>query len=166
MSFPTTIQGDLTVTGNLSPKTMQPVASSVNAASIVASAVLAGLNLQGVCRHTYSQPNTTATTETRIIHRVYGATATIQGVYVGSIGVAVGAATVTLDLKKNGTTVLTGVVTLNSSNTTYVAVSGTLGGSANGVAGDVYTIVLTATASGGTLPTGVFVELAVIEDPQ
>ena len=74
----------------------------------------------------------------------------------GVVVQAAGAATVTVDLRKNGTTILSGVITLNNTHVAYAEVAGTIS-SARYVTGDVFEIVLTATAGGGTLPQGVYV---------
>ena len=72
-------------------------------------------------------------------------------------------ATVTVDLKKNGTTVLTGVITLDNGNTAYIPEAGSLGTATYGN-DDVLTLVIVAAASGGTLPTGLGVTVILRED--
>lgn len=170
MATPNTLIGDLIVTGNISAKTMTPAANSVNDASVQTpssgSNAVSALKIQSMPRIRYAQPNTTATTETRVLHRVYGGTAKVSAFHIGSIGATVGSDTVTADLQKNGTTILTGVVTLTSATAAYGSVSASLAaGALSLVAGDVLTVILTATHSSGTLPTGVFVEAVLIEDP-
>lgn len=115
-------------------------------------------------RPTHKQPNSAATTETVPLFRCYGAAATVVEVACGSIAIAAGAATVTVDIKKNGSTILTGVLTLDTANTAYVGELAAIS-SAGLVAGDVLTAVLVATAGGGTLPTGVYVIATIDEDP-
>lgn len=159
-----TLNDDLYVNGTLRAKTFVPSDGAISNQHIAAAAAIAASKLVHQHRATYSQPNTTATTETRTIHCVRGATGTIKEIAVGSIVANVGAATVTVDLRKNGTTVLTGVVTLNNTHTARQNVTGTLAG-AGVVAGDDLDIVITATAGGGTLATGVFVAVTIDEDP-
>jgi hypothetical protein len=113
-------------------------------------------------RKTYAQPNVTATTETKVVHGVFGTTGVLSAIKAGSIGVNAGAATVTIDLKKNGTSILSAVITLNNANTARVMVAGTFSATTLAV-GDVLELVITATAGGGTLATGVFVELDLYE---
>lgn len=136
----------------------------VTNAKVAAGAAIAASKLVHQHRINYSQPNTTATAVTQVIYRCYGATGTIKEIAAGSIGIAVGAATVTVDVKKNGTTVLSGVITLDSGNTARVAELGTVSVPAL-AAGDVLEVVTTATAGGGTIPTGLFVSVTVEEDP-
>lgn len=108
----------------------------------------------------WSQPNTAASTETRTLF-VARRSGTVNAVLAGSIGVAVGDAITTIDVKKNGTTILSGIITLDSANTARVVELGTISGGGTFVAGDWYEVVITATIGTGTLPTGVFVQLEV-----
>jgi hypothetical protein len=139
-------------------------AGSVMDADISPGASLDPTKMRHQYAPTYSQPLSTATTETRIIHVVKGATGSIVAFRAGSVTVAVGAATVTIDLKKNGTTCLSAVITLDTGNTVYVVEEAALSVTAL-AAGDVLSIVITATAGGGTLPTGVFAQVVTREDP-
>jgi hypothetical protein len=109
---------------------------------------------------TYGRPGN-ATSETDPIH-VCKSAGTIAQVRAGSVTAAAGDSTVTVDIRKNGTTVLAGVITLDSANTAYVSEAGSL--SAAGVAAnDVLTAVIAAAAGTGTLPTGVFAQVVVQE---
>jgi hypothetical protein len=78
----------------------------------------------------------------------------VVSVKAGSIAIAVGAATVTVDVKKNNVSILTAVITLDTGNTARVAEAGTIL-TASAVAGDTYELVIVATAGGGTLAHGV-----------
>lgn len=109
----------------------------------------------------YAQSGTAAAA-TLAMHVVQGATAVLHAVKVGSIVAAIGDSTVTVDIKKNGTTVLSGTVQLDNANTAYVVESGSLSVT-TAVAGDVYTAVVTVSAGTGTLPTGLFIELKIRE---
>lgn len=162
---PTIIEGAVHINGALSAKSFTPPAGSIANASIAANAGIDATKLGHQHRANFSQPNTAATTETRVIYTVYGATATLVAFKAGSIAPATGNATVTLDLRKNGATVLTAVVTLNSSNAARVVVAGVLA-STSLAQGDVIEVVITATAGTGTLPTGVFGYAEVREDAQ
>ena len=137
-------------------------ASVVSNANVAAGAAIATDKLRHKHRKTYAQSGTAASV-TIPIHHVIGATADNLSCKAGSIAIAVGAATVTIDLKKNGTTVLTGVTTLDTGNTARVGEA--LGVNVfSAVTGDLYELVITATAGGGTLPTGLFVEFEIDED--
>jgi hypothetical protein len=166
MAVVQTINGDVLVRGALQvTSTLTMGDGSISDAQISPTAAIAVTKLQHIHRKSYAQPNTASTTETRAIHVVHGATGTISGFKAGSIAKAVGDSTVTLDLKKNGTTCLSSVITLNSSNTNRVSVPGTL--SVTSLAtGDLLEVVITATAGTGTLPTGVYCSLDLVEDPE
>lgn len=155
-------QGDLFVNGNFRATSMTMAGGVIANAQVAAGAGIDTTKLNHRHHFRFSQPNTTATTETKAIGRVYGATGTLVAFYVGSIGIMAGAATVTVDLKKNGATMLSAVVTLNNANAARVAVAGALASTAL-VAGDLLEVVTTATAGGGTLGTGVFAFATVDE---
>lgn len=157
---------DLHVNGTFTCKAMAAPAGSITAAAIAAAAGIPATKLQHQHELTFGQPNTTAATETRVVHVVYGTTGSILAFKAGSIGVCAGAATITVDLKKNGTSVLSSPITLNSGNAARVAVAGTLSGSPTLAAGDVLEVVVTATAGGGTLGTGLFASVVLTEDAQ
>lgn len=106
-----------------------------------------------------------AVAERRVIHVCEGTNGTVISVTAGCVTTAVGAATVTLDLYKNGSSILTGTFQITSSTTQYtVQVTGTLS-VATYVTGDVFETVMTVAAGGGTLPQGVWVEVVFNENP-
>ncbi len=139
--------------------------SSVGNGEIEASAGILASKLEHHHSITGNQPNSAATTETRVIHSVYGATGDVIAFEAGSIVAATGNATVTLDLKKNGTTILAAVVTLDSANTAYIVEAGSID-TAPVVDGDVLEVVIVATVGTGALPTGLFYNLRLNEDAQ
>lgn len=76
--------------------------------------------------------------------------------------IPVGGATVTVDLKKNGTTVLSGVITIDNTAVAFEAQDATLS-SPTYAADDEFEVVVDATTGGGTLPQGLSVLLVVAE---
>jgi len=144
---PITLRGSVIVDGTIG----LPASSVVNA-SVSASAAIDASKLEHRFRALYTQPNTTATSVTETIY-IAEAAGTVNLFEAGSIVACIGAATVTVDLKKNGSTILSAVITLDSANTAYVVESGTINSAAY-VAGDWFTIVTVATAGGGTIATG------------
>jgi hypothetical protein len=130
--------------------------------SVSGSAAIAVAKLLHQRVKTYAQPNTTATSETRCIHIVRGTSGTIKGFTAGTIVACSGAATITIDLKKNGSSVLASVITLDNANTARVVEDGAIS-SASVVVGDWLEVVITATAGGGTLGTGLGVQLVIDE---
>lgn len=139
-------------------------ANTITAQTQIAAAIgIAYTKVQQLRREMIFQAGTAASASIPIM-RGYGATGTVLAVNVGSIAIAVGAATVTVDIKKNGTTILSAVVQLDSGNTARVTEGGTITVPSY-VAGDFFEAVIVATAGGGTIPTGLFVEMIASEDP-
>lgn len=158
------VDGDLRVRGTLVPDTLRYPAASLANADVSASAAIATTKLRHRHVRSWQQPNTAATAETRTIH-VVTLPGLINAVKVGSIAAAIGDSTVTVDVKKNNTSVLSSTVTLNSSNTARIAVAGTVSGAQDDVVvGDWIEVVITVSAGTGTLPTGVFVQVEIDED--
>lgn len=153
---------DLHIAGALSAESIDIPSGTVTNDDISASADIVTTKMQHQHQPVVKQPLTAMTAGTEVLHVTKGATGTIVDFRCGSITAAVGAATATVDLKKNGVSVLTGTITLNNANTAYVPVNGTLSGTSL-VVGDVLTVVTTATAGGGTLPTGFFATATIRE---
>ena len=137
---------------------------SVTSNSVLAAANISADKTESRIYTSHAQPNSAATAETRTLF-VARRAGLIQHIYVGSIAKATGDSTITVDVRKNGTSVLSSTVTLNSSNTARVAVAATIDGTLDGlVAGDWVEVVITISAGTGTLPTGVFVQLEIDQD--
>jgi hypothetical protein len=162
--MPGTIRDSDVIGGTMRPDVFVPPSGSIADDAVIAAANVAYTKLQQQKTICGNQPNTTATTETRAIYVAYGTIGTLLAFKAGSIAIAVGAATVTLDLKKNGTTVLSAPITLDSSNVARVVEAATIS-VPSFVAGDFFEVVITATAGGGTIPTGLFYELVLYEKP-
>jgi hypothetical protein len=77
------------------------------------------------------------------------------GFKAGSVTACVGAATITVDLKKNGVSVLTATIVLDNANTARVVEAATITTTA-AVAGDVFEVSVAVAAGGGTIGSGVF----------
>jgi hypothetical protein len=159
----TAFDGDVIVQGNLYGKNIIPTASSVTDSSV---AVNAGIQATKM-RHRHCKKGSlagVAVTETDPIHVVIGATANVIAFMAGCIVPPIGAATVTVDLRLNGASVLTVPITINSGSTARIIQAAIVLTTA-GVVGGWYDVVVTATAGGGTLPSGVFWQFTVDEDP-
>lgn len=150
------VDGYLTVSGGLSVP-----AGAIGNTQVAGSAAIDASKLGHSPRKSYAQPNTAATTETRVIHVAHGA-GTILEFKAGNIVKAVGDSTVTVDLRINGTTALSSPISLSSASANYTPTSGTLSDTSY-VDSDVLTVVITATVGTGTLPTGVYCTLNVDE---
>lgn len=108
---------------------------------------------------------TAATAERRVVHRARAA-GTVLEFKVGVAVAAVGDSTVTVDLLKNGVTVLTGTVTIDSGDTAYTGiVTGTLVADPSYVAGAVFEVNVTVTPGTGTPPQGLFAVPVFDESP-
>lgn len=158
------VDGDLRIRGTLIPDTLTVPAGTVVNAGVSASAAIATTKVRHRYLASWQQPNTNATAETRTIH-VVRLPGTITEVVAGSIVAATGDSTVTVDVKKNGTSVLSSAIVLNSSNTARVVEDGTVDSAQDDVVADDWIeVVVTVSAGTGTLPTGLFVQVTVEED--
>lgn len=167
MGQPLHVPIDLVVAGTLYAQNMVIPAASVGDSQIPANAGIEASKLMHQHRAVYAQgsSSTTAAADTKVLFTVYGTSGTIIAFRAGAVVPNVGAATCTVDLRKNGTTVLSAVITLNSSQTARQLVSGAVTTTAV-ASGDVLEVVVTATAGGGTLAQGLFASLTVNELPQ
>lgn len=146
------IDGNLYVTGTLSMYDISLPSGVMTNTHVAAGAAFASTKLQHRHNQTYGQSGANADA-TQIIH-VAKATGTLKTFVAGSIGVCTGATSTTIDLKKNGTTTLTAVITLDSDNVARVVEGGTVSVTAY-VAGDVFEVVVDATSDSGDA-TGLF----------
>jgi len=137
-------------------------AGCVGNTDIEAAAGIAASKLEHPVYACYGQSGA-AVAATVPIHTVVGATGVIESVKVGSIVACTGNAEITVDVKKNGTTVLSAAIVLDSTNTARIAESGTLSVTAL-VAGDLLEVVVAVNAGTGALGTGLFVQVKSRED--
>lgn len=105
--------------------------------------------------------NGTAAAHRQVIHKAEAA-GTITGAFAGSRTKAVGDSTTTIDILKNGTTILTAPIVLDNGNTNNVAEDGTLSVTSY-AAGDIIEINQTISAGTGTLPVGTFAGVVLRE---
>jgi hypothetical protein len=158
-------EGDTIIDGALLARSITLPSNSVGNANVSAGSPLD--TTKTIHRHTVTdnQKHGTATaTERRVIH-VAKEDGDLSSIVAGCVVANIGAATITVDLYKNGSTVLTGVISLDSGDSAFDNVSGTFTATPYS-AGDVFETVVTATAGGGTLGQGLFVQVTFNEDPQ
>ncbi len=106
----------------------------------------------------------TVSTQTIPLGGVKGATRTVKSVRVWNITANTSPSTVTVDIKKNGGSILTSVITLNAATGNNGVEVGVISVAA-GVVGDLYTAVITAVQSGTyPLASGVLVQMHSDED--
>ncbi len=142
--------------------------NAVTDVTVIAAANVAASKLEHQYEPCYSQePATTGAVDAKVIHIVKGATGTLIDFRVGAYVAAIGAATTTWDLKKNGTTILTGTISLTSATAAFAKLQPGGYTSTSLVTGDVLTVHITAaTAGGGTIAKGLFAQLVVREAAQ
>jgi hypothetical protein len=73
----------------------------------------------------------------------------------GPVAAAVGDSTATVDLYKNGASILSAGVLIDSGDAAFAVLTGSISSAAY-VAGDVFEVVITISAGTGTLPQGVW----------
>ena len=161
-----TLQGDYYIRGNLSVAgQLNLPTGSIEDADVAVGAAIQATKIIQQRRPEYSQSvGSAAVADNHAIYLVYGATGVLNDFRAGMIVANVGAAVVTVDLRVNGTSVLTSPITLNSSQSAYQSVVGSISDTALEV-GDVLTVVITATAGGGTLGQGLFAAATFTETP-
>lgn len=164
MATPTRIESDVYIAGNLRSQTMSIPNGTLVDAAVNAAAGIAATKLEHQYNIAYAQASgATAAAESRVLTTCYGATGDIISFKAGSVAPCAGNATVTVDLTKNGTSVLSAAITLDSANTARVVEAGTIS-TATMVAGDVLEAVIAVNAGTGTLALGVFGQLITRED--
>lgn len=168
MAVVQTIDGDLYVRGKVIVEKLEVVsqatlpADSISNLQIASSAGIDPVKATSQRVAKSSDPAATnASSKTEYLFTALGS-GTLKAFKAGAVVANVGAATVTVDLKKNGASVLTAAITLNNGQVAYQIVSGTISSTAF-VANDVFTVTFVATAGGGTLATGVFAQVSYNE---
>lgn len=162
-----TLQGDYYINGNLATKTFTPPSGSIENSHIEAAAGIDASKLEHRFRVGHAQAHgSAAAAERRVIHVVRGATATINSMRAGVVVIAVGDSTVSVNLYKNGSSILTGgtPITLSSADAAFALDSPGGFTSTALVQGDVLEVVQTVSAGTGTLPQGVFSVVELDED--
>jgi hypothetical protein len=158
---------DVIVNGHFTPKTMTLPDDTVTDRKIPAGANLSAEKMEQQYQPVYSQgSNTTAVADPgQVKHIVQGATGVLREVIAGCVVANIGDSTVSVDVKKNGTTVLSAPISLTSSHTARQVVTGVLSvvGGIDLVEDDVLEVVVTVSAGTGTLGKGVFCGLNIRE---
>lgn len=106
-------------------------------------------------RHTQAH-GTAAAAERRVVH-VAKSAGQVADFLAGVVVACVGDSTISVDLRKNGTTVLSAAVGLSSANAAFAKVTGTIS-VANYAPGDVFEVVVTVSAGTGALGQGLFAQ--------
>lgn len=157
------IDGDVRIRGTLRADSFAPPANSIGNTEFDAADPLAATKQVHQYVQVYRQDHgAVAADKTSGIH-VSHAAGTIIAFYATLKTANIGDSTVTVDLKKNGSTVLSAVASLDSGDAAYAVASGTINTAAY-AADSVFEAVVDATAGTGTLGQGLTVTLVVRED--
>lgn len=162
------LSGDIHVEGALSAGQFYPPSASIGGTAMkprsagdVPDASKFDHAHRQIYRNGAGKSTTTAVSETEVVH-VAKAPGNVKAFRAGAVGPATGNATVTVDLRKNGVTILTAVITLDSTQIARQLVSAGVNLPTYAL-NDVFEIVTVATIGTGALPTGVFAMLDVYE---
>lgn len=170
MAQPSVIGGDLIVIGKTTPQGGITVpASAVGDAEVDATRPITAPKIQQQIHRVYEQGRgaSVASKTGEPVHVARGA-GTIVNV---SAGVAVAGVTwagggqLTVDLKKNGTSVLSALITIDGSTAAFAILTATIA-TATYAVDDVFEVVVTVTAGTGTIPQGLFVRVVFQEAAQ
>ena len=160
-----TVPNNLVVQGQIVPQGGITLPSScVSDAQVSAGASIDQSKLQHQHRAGVSQANgASATAQRQTVYIAQASTgATVLTFNAGCITAPTGADTCSVDLQRNGTSLLGAAISLTSSTPARTPVGGTIS-IANLSQNDTLEIVITPAHSTGTLPQGVFGEVRVAE---
>lgn len=161
------IEDDLHVAGTISAEGMAVPANSINNA-----ALQSGQNFdaekfeqQRNIAVDLSTHTADAATVRKVVHVVYGATGSLIEFAAGVTVAATSTGACTVDLLVNGASVLSSVITLDSTNAAFTGLEAGVISDTALVAGDVIEVAI-ASATGSTLPKGVHARVVLNELPQ
>lgn len=158
-----TLNEDLRVRGRITSDAMTIPDSQIGDQQMNEDDPVTAAKLEHQHSQVYSQKHGTATvTERKVIHRAIGA-GTVFDVVAGCEVANVGDSTITVDLRKNGVSVLTTPISLTSADANFGVIPA---GIATGpyAADSVFSVVVTATVGTGVLGQGLFVNVNFRED--
>jgi hypothetical protein len=146
--------GDTYVNGTLQAKTLIVPAGAIVDSNVAAGANIDALKLRHVTVVTHRQKDGTAVvTQTELVGIIAGATGTILTFQACLTAACTGAGTVTVDLQKNGVSVLSAAISFSNADAANAVKAGTINTAAV-VQGDLLRVVVTATAGGGAVGQG------------
>ena len=158
-----TTTGDHLVTGKLLAAEIEYPNGGIDNDAVSSSAAIAPSKLKSAIMDEVRIVGTVAT-QTIPLGGVTGATRTVKKVRVWNITANTSPSTVTVDIHKNGVTILSSIITLNAATGNDGVEPGVISVPA-GVVGDLYTAVVTAVQSGTyPLASGVLVQMHSDED--
>lgn len=149
--------GDMHVRGHLTADTMSVPGGAVGNEQWDPGNPLSAINQDHQYMPVYAQKHGVAVADERMPLHVANGDGTLVAVYVGVVVKPVGDSEVTVDILKNGTTVLTIVFTVDNTITNFIREAASIDDD-DVEAGDVFEVVVDATVGTGTLPQGLFVQ--------
>ena len=162
-----TLNHDVYVNGSLSCKSFTPPAACIPDAAIPANAGIAASKLQQQPEKSYvgGSSTTVPAADQKVIHTGYGAVGLVAKFSAGVISALSGNATISVDLWKNGVSILTAPIALAAASGGRALVDAVIS-TASYVAGDIFEVKVTVNAGSGALGQGLFARLIFNESPQ
>lgn len=155
MPGPNQFTGDVVIDGTLVPKRITMPVGSVPATAIPAAANVEASKLEQQLRPPYRQGSAATAADAREVIHVAKGDGSLFDLKAGLVDANVGDSEVDVDLLKNGVSILTAPITLDSGDADYALVAAAIATAAY-VAGDVFEISVDATVGTGTLGKGLF----------
>lgn len=160
------VENDLLVTGTLTCRALGVNTATITNAMVHATADVDASKLEHQYQHVVADAYaTSATSYRKLIHDVRGATGTLLEFRCRASQANVGDSTVTIQLKKNGSNILSASVSFSSADAAFALKTGTFTSTAL-VADDYLEVDITATVGTGTLAKGMIISLALREDAE
>lgn len=159
------VEEDAEFRGQLRCLDLKPNAGFLGKEHVEAGAGLEASKLEHEHRALYAQESATTAIagDDYVIHVVRGLTGTVKSFAAGVVVACVDGATITVDLHKNGVSILVAPIVIDNGDAAYAIVEGVIDTAA--VAhDDVLEVVVTVAAGGGTIGKGVFAVLDLFED--
>lgn len=162
MASQSIIDGDLTVRGAVRPTTLKVPPGSVGDAGFSASDPLTAAKQEHQHQPAYAQAGGSAAADDRRVFHVAYAAGSVFSVRAGVTTACLGDSTITVDVQKNGATILSAPVVIDSTNAAYAREAASVATAAY-AAGDVFEIVATVAAGTGTPGRGLFADVVFRE---
>lgn len=158
------VEGDIRARGRVIADILIPTTGTVGNNEVKSSDPIDADKLKHRIHMPYSQAHGAASVTQRKVIHVAKETGNFGDVNAGVVVACAGAATITVDIYNNGSTILNAPISIDSGDAAYDLVAGTFADDTY-VAGDVIEVVVVATAGGGTIGQGVFLDIWADEVP-
>ena len=157
------IEGDTYVRGNLRTDGFAVPANSIGNTQFNSSDPLATDKQKHQYVAVYSQKHGADVAAERKTVHVAHAAGTLAFVYAGMVVPSTGDSTVTVDVLKNGVSVMSGTITLTNAHAAFALVLGTISAGVY-TSGSVFEVSVTVSAGTGNVGEGVFARLVFREE--